>query len=186
MYFIRQLVCQGLILIALSVSGNSFANSEVVGIDGPRWACWYSPASLTVNCLLSRIPAVGLEMRAAEVSSTIDRRLPALVRTMWGSPEKLSGADITIPLMTVPYEMDFVKMLAKSVMCGSRKDCSVSFDPNNDGMAPVRAAALEAGESEAEVMAEVMLQDLNKANAQVSAESAMPRMAKQRRGTLNI
>ena len=146
MYAIRQFVCHGLILIGLSVSGDIFANSEAVETDGPRWACWYSPASLSVNCLLSRIPVAELEVRATEVGRTIDRRLPALVRTIWGSPEKLSGAGITIPLMTVPYEMDFVKMLAKSVMCGRRSDCSISFDPNKDGMAAVRAAALEAGQ----------------------------------------
>ena len=181
---VSQLFCQAIFLIALSMPGISFADFDDYATNGPRWACWYSPASLSVNCLLSRIPTAGLEMRAVEVSSTIDRRLPELVRTIWGSPEKLSGVAVTIPLMTVPYELDFVKTLAKSVMCGRRPDCSLSFDPNKDGKAPVRAAALEAGASEAEVMAEVMLQGLSRRTAEVSEESAVPRQPKQRRGVL--
>jgi len=174
---------QGVFLFALSISNACSTESDDFGINGPRWACWYSPVSLSVNCLLTRSPAAGTESRAAEVSRKIDRRLPGLVRTIWGSPEKLSGAGVSIPLMNVPFELGFVKTLAKAVMCGGRADCSVFFDPNKDGNAPYRAAALESGASESEVMAEVMLQGLER--SEVSEELAMPRLPKQRRGYLH-
>ncbi len=184
MRIVRQLVCQGIFLVASLNSNGVLANPEDLAAEGPRWACWYAPASLTITCRLSRVPDASLEMRTADPGSQIDRSLPALVRSMWANPEKLAGANITIPLMTVPYEMGLVKTLAKAVMCGSRKDCFVSFDPNRDGLAPVRAAALEAGASEAEVMAEVMRQGLDRVGTQANAESATPRMAKRRRGAL--
>lgn len=179
-----QLFCQGFFLLALLISNGVFAEVDDSGSDGPRWACWYSPTSLSVNCLLSRAPTSGHEIRSADVNSTIDRRLPGLVRVIWGSPEKLTGTGITIPLMTVPYEMDFVKTLARSVMCGRRTDCSVFFDPNKDGMAQARAAAVVAGASEAEVMAEVMRQGFDMRAAEFGEEPVMLRQPKQRRGAL--
>jgi hypothetical protein len=42
--------------------------------------------------------------------------------------------------MSIPFEMEFVGLLAKPVMCGARKDCSIHFDKNSDGFAPIRAA----------------------------------------------
>lgn len=162
--FVRQVF-----LLSVFASSSCLAN---IGNDhgaGPRWACWYSPSNLTVQCLLSKVPTTGLEARAEEVAGSIDRRLPSLVRTIWGSPEQLSGTRIGIPLMSVPFEMDFVRLLAKSVMCGTRADCSVLFDSNSDGFAPVRAAALESGANESEVMAELRAQGLAMAQIQNSA-----------------
>jgi len=87
-------------------------------------------------------------------------------------------------LMTTPYEMAFVGQLAKSVMCGARKDCSIHFDHNTDGFAPVRAAAMESGTSESEVLAEMNAQGL--VLAQVPSETAAPASNKKRkRGSLN-
>ncbi|MBI2276084.1 MAG: hypothetical protein HYU74_01890 [Dechloromonas sp.] len=184
MRVIRQVVRSLLLLAALAVSNSSFADIANPLTDGPRWACWYAPAQLSVQCLLIHAPSQDREQRAAEVASRIDRRLPTLVRTIWGSPEQLAGTHISIPLLSTPYEMAFVGQLAKSVMCGSRKDCSINFDPNSDGFAPVRAAALESGSSEAEVMAEINAQGL--VLAQAPSEAGAPASNKKRkRGSLN-
>lgn len=165
-------VRQTFMLATFIVSTSCFANLDSHQGDGPRWACWYSPANLTVQCLLSKSPSAGLEVRAAEVAHSIDRRLPALVRTIWGSPEQLAGARIDIPLMTIPFEMDFVRLLAKSVMCGSRPDCSLHFDGNSDGLAPVRAATLESGASEPEVMAEILAQGITLAQSETTVRQS--------------
>ncbi|HLO62714.1 MAG TPA: hypothetical protein VK165_07080 [Azonexus sp.] len=182
----RRVIHQILWVVLLAVSGNSAAELANPVPDGTRWACWYSPAHLSVQCLLIRAPESDHLQRAAEVASRIDRRLPALVKMIWGSPEKLAGAHISIPLMNVPFEMNFVGVLAKSVMCGARNDCSVHFDTNADGMAPVRAAALESGASETEVMAEMNAQGLKLAQAEAEQRYVEPAPAKKmRRGVFS-
>lgn len=170
----RHVARQFLLVFLFAVSGSSSADIADHSPEGTRWACWYAPSQLTVQCLLARAPVNGHAMRAAEVSSRIDRRLPALVRTIWGSPEQLAGDRISIPLMNVPFEMNYVGVLAKSVMCGSRKDCSVHFDSNPDGLAPVRAAAIESGRSEAEVMAEMNAQGIQLAQAESEEQYVAP------------
>lgn len=184
MHVVHHVVRLLLLLAAFACSGTCSANSGNTLGDSPRWTCWYAPTQLSVQCLLIQAPSQGLEERAQEVASRIDRRLPTLVKMIWGSPEQLAGLHISIPLMNVPFEMDFVSLLAKSVMCGSRKDCSINFDPNHDGQAPVRAAALESGSSEAEVMAEVAAQGL--VLAQAEAAAPMVTAKKRRRGVANI
>lgn len=144
-----------LLLAALTVAGSAFASPDQALDDAPRWACWYSPAVLSIQCLLFQAPTRGLEQRAAEVSGRADRRLPTLARQIWGSPEQLAGSRISIPLMAPPYEMSQARRLARSVVCGARKDCSVLFDRNADGHAPLRAAILESGGGEAALLAEM-------------------------------
>lgn len=180
MDFVRRLVHQLLTLATLAVASSSFANSNDFQADGPRWACWYASHNLSIQCLLSRTPVEGHELRAAEVAGSINRRLPKLVQLIWGSPEQLAGERINIPLMSVPFEMEFVRQLARSVMCGARHDCSISFDANDDGKAPVRAAALEAGASESEVMAEVQARGYTLASAETP--TAVVRSVKRPRG----
>lgn len=179
MRVIRHAVRSLLLLAAIAFSHASSADFAGPTGDAPRWACWYSPEQLSVQCLLTRTPAHGQELRAAEVASRIDSRLPELVRIIWGSPEELAGAYINIPLMSVPFEMDFVALLAKSVMCGSRKDCSIHFDRNADGLAAVRAAAVASGASEADVMAEVGAQGMRL--ARIDAETLTPARKKRPR-----
>jgi len=174
MYVVRHLVRLLSMLAALAVSTGALAN-----IGGPRWACWYAPNQLSIQCLLAHAPTEGIDDRAAAVASRIDRRLPALVQTIWGSPEQLAGAAISIPLFSLPFDMDFVGLLARSVMCGGRKDCSVAFDANADGLAPVRAAALESGSSEAAVMDELAAQGLRL--AEIEAPATPPLIKKRRR-----
>lgn len=170
----RHVARQILLVLLFAVSGSSSADIADPVPEGTRWACWYAPAQLTVQCLLTRAPVGGHALRAAEVASRMDRRLPALVKTIWGSPEQLAGDRISIPLMNVPFEMNYVSVLAKSVMCGVRKDCSVHFDSNPDGLAPVRAAAIESGRSEAEVMAEMSAQGIRLAQSEGEPEYVAP------------
>ncbi|RIX45632.1 MAG: hypothetical protein D3M94_12470 [Rhodocyclales bacterium GT-UBC] len=174
----RRLLCLAFFALPMSC----FANLEPADSDAPRWACWYAAANLSVQCLLSQTPRDGLTLRAAEVASTIDRRLPRLVSLIWGSPEKLAGYRVSIPLLSQPFEMDYVRQLAKSVMCGGRRDCSVHFDANADGQAQVRAAAIESGASEVEVMAEMRVQGLQL--SEVAEATPGPRPAKRPRGSL--
>lgn len=186
MKVIRRLLGQVLVLLALFVSSSAYAASTNTDapVAGPRWACWYDPDELVLACLLSRAPSRDFEARASQVAQTIDRRLSTLVRTIWGSPEKLARSRISIPLWNDPSEMDFARQLAESVMCGARDDCSVIFDANPDGRAPVRAAALKAGASEAEVLAEIAAQglQLKQFDAAVVTEPERPR---RRRASLN-
>lgn len=137
-----------LVLLALFVSPAGNAAAGDAPVAGPRWACWFDADELVLACLLSRAPTGDFAARAGEVAQTIDRRHSPLVRTIWGSPERLGRKRISIPLWNIPYEMDFARQLAESVMCGARRDCSVFFDANPDGGAPRRAAALRAGTSE--------------------------------------
>lgn len=180
----RRFVRHSLLLVAMALSSSCFAelsNPATSPVAGPRWACWYESSNLTLRCLLSRAPSNGVEARAAAVSRTIDQRLPGLVRTIWGSPEKLAGNRISIPLWAVPEEMDFARELAEAVMCGARQDCSVHFDANPDGRAPVRAAALEAGASEAAVMAELLSQGIQLAAVETTVTVEPERRASRRR-----
>jgi len=174
---IRQIVRQLLLLAALMFSINGFANSDNLIGDGPRWACWYSSHQLSVQCLLIHAPTEGTVERATQVAAKIDSRLPELVKVIWGSPEQLAGRYVSIPLMSIPFEMEFVGVLAKSVMCGARTDCSILFDKNSDGYASVRAAALESGSSESEIMAEISAQGVVLAQA----EQVLPAGGKKRR-----
>lgn len=176
---VRHVVCQLLFAALLAFSGSSFANSDSSFADGPRWACWYAPTRLSVQCLLVHAPTQGIDERAVEVASRIDRRLPTLVKTIWGNPEQLAGNHISIPLLSTPFEMDFVGLLAKSVMCGARTDCVVHFDQNADGLGPVRAAALESGSNESEILAEMQSQGLVLARVEEPVVSG--RKARQRR-----
>lgn len=185
MKVIRRLLGQVLILLALFVSPAGYAASGDAPVAGARWACWYDPDELILACLLSRVPSRDFEARASAVAQTIDRRLSTLVRTIWGSPEKLARSRISIPLWNVPYEMDFARQLAESVMCGSRDDCSVFFDANPDGRAPVRAAALRAGVSEAEVLAEMAAQGLSLKQFDTAVATEPENRPRRRRASLN-
>lgn len=165
MKLIARILRQFLVMTAV-VAGAA----QAAELGDARWICWYQPSDLTVQCLLAHADADN-EQRRSEVDHRFDQRLPELVRMIWATPEQLAGARISIPLGTVPYEMEFVQQLAQSVMCGSRRDCSVGLDANADGRADVRAAAIEAGVSEQEVMAEVEAQGFELAAAPVVQET---------------
>lgn len=179
----RHSFVRSLLMLAVLVSSISLVQAVETNKNGPRWACWYESNDLTIQCLLSRAPTAPSDTGTTPV---IDSRLPALVRLIWTEPEQLGEKRIKIPLISVPYEMSFVRELAESVMCGVRRDCSLSFDTNADGRAPVRAAALQAGASEIQVMAELANQGLVLAafNGPVAIEQKEERRSTRRRRTL--
>ena len=151
---IRTLLAKSLFALAIITSSATVQATETQ-TSGPRWACWYESNDLTLQCLLTRTPTANTQAVRA-----IDSRLSNLVHTLWTNPAQLAEQRIHIPLMSVPDEMSFARELAESVMCGVRTDCSVSFDSNPDGRAQVRAAAMQAGASEQEVMAELANQGI--------------------------
>ena len=131
---------------AFVIGGLLFPTSDTTGTtnpltEGPHWDCAYESTDLSLRCMLTREPVSGGLERASAVAQTIDRRLPLLVKVIWGSPEKLTRRVITIPLWNVPYEMDFARQLAESVMCGARPDCTVSFDARDDSTAAMNAGS---------------------------------------------
>jgi len=100
-----------------------------------NWYCWYAlPAR--VSCLLEAAPAridtVGVDFESL-------KRLPHAVTVMRVDPTRLRGQRIEIPLHSPPVEMGFTALLARSVMCGSQRRCTVSFDAQAN---PARIAAI--------------------------------------------
>lgn len=167
--------------LLLSAIGGAHAS----GADDARWACWYAPSDLHIRCLLMQAPA-DASVRRVSTERRADPRLPALVYEIWEEPGKLAGTRIRIPLWNVPYEMDFARQLAESVMCGASDRCGVIFDANPDGNAPLRAAALAADITEPEQLAVLFTQALamstflGTAEATEGAEKA-PRKSNRRR-----
>lgn len=166
MFVYRRIVRFTLLLVAMVFSASSLAQTNPQQDAGPRWACWYEATNLTIRCMLSRAPTGDQAAQARVVTENIDRRLPGLVRTIWAKPEQLTGQMIHIPLWNVPYDMDFVRELADSVMCGLRTNCSFDFDANADGRAPVRALAATYGIDEAAVIAEAAAQGFKVASVE--------------------
>ena len=142
-------LCRPLVLLALGVGLTDLASAS----DGPRWGCWYEPDDLVVACVLVRKPTGDDTRSEAERAAHIDRRLPLLLKRVWGTPETLAGAALRIPLWNAPYDMRDAARLADSVMCGRRDDCSVHFDENPDDQARERTFAIRDGADEAAVMA---------------------------------
>jgi hypothetical protein len=146
-------LCRPLLFLALSIGLTDRATASPS--DGPRWGCWYEPDVLVVACVLVRKPTGDYSRSEAEIAARIDRRLPVLLKRVWGTPETLAGAALRIPLWNAPYDMRDAARLADSVMCGLRDDCSVHFDDNLDDQARERAFAIRDGADEATVMAGV-------------------------------
>lgn len=89
--------------------------------DDLHWRCWYDQQT-HVTCLVDTLPQAGDPPEQA-----FPANLPPLVKVMRTRPAALRGKIIHIPLHTEPYDMDFTAQLAKSTVCGSRRDCSVAF-----------------------------------------------------------
>ena len=86
------------------------------------WNCWYD-GDTSLLCELARADGRATDANAAPVSS----RLPALVHAIARAPASLRGTRVAIPMYTIPFETSSMAYLARSVMCGVRKDCEVRF-----------------------------------------------------------
>lgn len=98
------------------------------------WYCRYD-GEVAILCELGEIGDQG-EGAGARPVAALDPRLPALVGTVWHRPAELAEAVITIPLHSLPYDMDYTGRLADAVMCGgSSAACGVLFASNAEGLA---------------------------------------------------
>lgn len=106
-------------VLCCSVHG-AFAQSN----PNTAWVCWYGGETL-VYCLLQ---SAGPPQEAAvpAVAPGV-RPLPVTVQAIRNAPASLEDQTIAIPLHTVPYDMDFVRQLTESVMCGGNSACAVAF-----------------------------------------------------------
>jgi len=86
-----------------------------------HWRCWYDQQT-HITCLLDTLPQAGNPSEQA-----FPANLPPIVKAMRANPGSLRSKIIHIPLHTQPYDMEFTAILAKSAVCGSRRDCSVNF-----------------------------------------------------------
>lgn len=177
--FCRVVLVSWLLLAATSC----FAEGASTPNGGPRWTCWYVPGAETISCLLIPASENGYPVDAAVAERARQLLLPDVVRTIWSDPEQISGYRVSIPMWTPPLDMNFARQLAESVMCGARTDCTVIYDANADGRGPLRAAALEAGVPESEVMQELATQGIALAPVAAASEAAdePPRPRKRRR-----
>ncbi len=104
-----------------------------------HWYCWLAPPA-TVSCLLESAPS---SIDTGGVDFEALQRLPSVVSDMRTDPGRLRGERIDIPLHGSPVDLDFVAVLARSVMCGSQRHCAVSFTEQAD--AGRIAALLDTG-----------------------------------------
>lgn len=86
-----------------------------------HWRCWYDQ-QVHITCLVDTLPAAGNPS-----SEALPANLPNIVRTMRTNPASLRSKIVHIPLLSEPMDMEFTAILAKSTVCGSRRDCSVNF-----------------------------------------------------------
>jgi len=94
---------------------------------GTIWDCWYD-GNTSVHCLL-RSAEPG-EMAAVPPVAASGRPLPAFVQTIRDDPGSLMDRMVTIPLHGIPFDMDSVRQLARSVMCGAQLACAIDFGPD--------------------------------------------------------
>jgi len=175
--FCRVVLVSWLLLAATSCLAEGASTPH----GGPRWTCWYVPGAETIQCLLIPATEGGYMVDAAVAERARQLHLPDVVRAIWSDPEQISGYRVSIPMWAPPEDMNFARQLAESVMCGARTDCSVIYDANHDGRGPLRAAALEAGVPENEVMQELATQGIALAPVASEAADEPPRRTRTRR-----
>ena len=90
------------------------------------WNCWFD-GDAGVRCLLRSV-ASGDESNSAIPANRYagDGLLPPIVHALRNAPASIEGP-IIIPLHTYPYDMDFVRELTQSVMCGRKAACVIAF-----------------------------------------------------------
>ncbi len=114
-------------LAGLGVFGGSPCALAQSGETRVAWACWYD-GDTGILCLLQRAPDASETAPGMTLPSAYP--LPSFARRILESPAELMDQPIRIPIHGVPIEMDFVRELAQSVMCGSTPQCAVDFGRN--------------------------------------------------------
>jgi hypothetical protein len=84
------------------------------------WVCWYD-GEASVRCRLRPAPS-----HVDTSSPAATGQVQSLFRALGEDPSDAEGP-IVIPLHTIPYDMEFVRELAQSVMCGRNPLCSIAF-----------------------------------------------------------
>ncbi len=145
-------VINWLLLPILLILGSTVVQGRTNSVnDETRWNCHVGRDN-AIACELRAMPAAttGIE-RAPDaldtglaIGSTDARagKLPAIVQTLRVQPQDLAGLQVKIPLHTEPTDMVLVRELAQAVICGSRADCRVEFQPTDFDLAKRSAADL--------------------------------------------
>jgi len=89
--------------------------------DTLHWRCWYDQ-QVHITCLVDTVS----QADNADLPA-LPGNLPPIVRAMRTNPSALRNKIIHIPLLSEPVDMEFTALLAKSAVCGTRRDCSVNF-----------------------------------------------------------
>lgn len=110
------------------------------------WQCWLGKDRLySIHCLDvgdSDVLAVDAPAGAPFDPQRFRRDLlaggaaPNLARLVRADAATYGGRLWLIPLYNAPFDMERVKQLARSVMCGRDQHCSVHFDTVDAGIAP--------------------------------------------------
>lgn len=99
----------------------AFLSTAATASDTLHWRCWYDQQT-HITCLVDTFP----QGNGAALPA-LPENLPAIVKTMRTDPGALRRKIVHIPLHSAPMDMEFTAILAKSAVCGSRRDCSVNF-----------------------------------------------------------
>lgn len=90
--------------------------------DSLNWRCWYDQ-QVHITCLIDNVPTDN----AGAAQLALPENLPAIVKQMRNDPAAFRNRVVQIPLHSEPLDMEFTALLAKSAVCGSRRDCTVHF-----------------------------------------------------------
>ncbi len=145
-------VINWLLLPILLIVGSSMVQGRTHSANAEtRWNCQVG-REMAITCELNAVPAAPQVVERAPdafdtgaSSGSTDARagkVPAVVQTPRVRPEDLAGLQVKIPLHSDPTDMVLVRELAQAVICGSRADCRVEFQPTEFDLAKRSAADL--------------------------------------------
>lgn len=88
-----------------------------------KWCCNYVDGRISLDCFL---------LQGSSSNKQVDPKLPKIMTYIVNNPEELKLYTIKIPMYTVPYDMEFVRLLGDSVMCYSKThyECEVIHKEN--------------------------------------------------------
>jgi hypothetical protein len=107
---------------AQAAAGNAAGNGAAT-----KWACWHDgDTALLCQLQSTTLPDVDAPDGDWHYSPQAD-----FVHTVRRAPGSIAGP-VVIPMHTHPYERDFMRQLAQSVMCAPRSSCSVTLGSSLD------------------------------------------------------